>query len=96
MHIRLEAHAPASTEHCKGVARYYEIHVQRDLLGHHLVELSWGRCGAARGQRKLLALPTEAEALAVANRALRRRKGSARRCGAAYVPVAVPQRPMPT
>lgn len=74
----LEAVDPA-----RNVARAYQIRASRDLFGHTIVELRWGRIGT-RGAGATISFESEDAAQRFIKRALSRRASAPRRCGAAY------------
>jgi hypothetical protein len=76
--LLLAARAPA-----RGVDRVYRLSLSRDLFGVLVLEIAWGRRGAA-GQVKRLAFDTLSEAHAEITARLRRRASAERRIGAGY------------
>ncbi|UYY79568.1 WGR domain-containing protein [Sphingomonas sp. R1] len=67
----------------KNMARSYEITVSKDLFGCVLVELAWGRIGAA-GSRLRVSFQSEAAARQFVERTLSRRASAPRRIGVEY------------
>lgn len=75
----------------KNIARSYEITVSRDLFGCVLVELAWGRIGAA-GSRLRVSFQSETAARHFVERTLSRRASAPRRIGVEYQLVRQPKR----
>lgn len=65
------------------IARAYSIYAVRDLFGHVVVELSWGRI-ARRGASLRLSFASETSAEAFIRRTLVKRASAPRRIGVAY------------
>jgi len=74
----LQARCPA-----KNMARSYEITVSKDLFGRWIVELAWGRIGAA-GSRLRVSFESEAAARQFVVRTLSKRASAPRRIGVEY------------
>ena len=78
--IALEALDPA--RNCR---RRYRIERSRDLFGHEIIDLSWGRIGTS-GQSMRLSAPTPEQAVARVRVILARRASARCRIGVAYRP----------
>jgi hypothetical protein len=76
--IHLEAIAPRL-----GCARSYDVVADKDLFGHIIVALTWGRIGT-RGREQVLSAATLVEAQRLVRTRLARRSSLKRRLGAAY------------
>jgi hypothetical protein len=76
--IILEARNPA--RHC---CRQYRVEAGTDLFGVWVVEVSYGRIGAA-GRSRCFVVRDEGEARRLAQRILKRRATAPRRIGVAY------------
>ena len=76
--ITLEARNPA--RHC---CRQYRVEAGTDLFGVWVVEVSYGRIGAA-GRSRCFVVRDEGEARRLAQRILKRRATAPRRIGVAY------------
>ncbi len=74
----LHARDPAHNHH-----RAYRVEIGRDLLGDCMVEVTFGRIGAAGRTLRFFA-SDEAEARRIARTCLRRRNSAPRRIGVAY------------
>jgi hypothetical protein len=77
-HIDLEACNPG-----KGHHRAYRIEAGRDLFGHWLVEIRFGRIGTA-GRALAYSAPDEGGARRIVRQCLRRRSTAPRRIGIPY------------
>lgn len=67
----------------RNIARAYRIEARRDLFGHTIVELRWGRIGQ-RGSGLTVSFSDEEAARRFIQRALAKRAGAPRRIGVAY------------
>ncbi len=74
----LEAVDPA-----RNAARAYRIQATRDLFGHTVVDLRWGRIGR-RGAGLTVSFVSEEAAQCFIKRALAKRASAPRRIGVAY------------
>jgi predicted DNA-binding WGR domain protein len=79
--IHLQAIDPA-----RNIARAYSIEAQRDLFGHWIVALGWGRIGT-RGQSRTLSFVHERDAARFIRTTLTRRASARRRIGVDYAKV---------
>jgi predicted DNA-binding WGR domain protein len=70
----------------RNIARDYRIEATRDLFGHIIVELHWGRIGT-RGQGRCLSFAKTTDATHFLQAVLARRKRARSRIGVAYLPV---------
>lgn len=68
----------------RNVAREYQLEVQRDLFGHWIVALHWGRIGAS-GQGRILSFDQFDDASRFVGHNLARRKSARNRIGVDYV-----------
>lgn len=83
-HCALQAVDPAHN-----VARAYRIETTRDLFGHIIVELGWGRIGR-RGSGLTISFSDEEAARRFVQRTLTRRASAPRRIGVAYALLETP------
>jgi len=67
----------------RNVARDYQLLVQRDLFGHWIVALHWGRIGAS-GQCRILSFDQFDDASRFVGHNLARRKSARNRIGVDY------------
>jgi len=67
----------------RNIARAYRIEARRDLFGHTIVELRWGRIGR-RGAGLTVSFSDEEAARRFIQRTLAKRSGAPRRIGVAY------------
>ena len=70
----------------RNVARAYQIRASRDLFGHTLVELCWGRIGR-RGAQLTVSFADPNAAQRFVQRTLARRASAPRRIGVGYAVV---------
>jgi predicted DNA-binding WGR domain protein len=68
----------------RNIRRRYAIAASRDLFGHVIVELSWGRIGT-RGQQQRMSFERHDAAARFVARTLRRRSSAKARLGVDYV-----------
>lgn len=78
----------------KNLARSYEITVSKDLFERWIIELAWGRIGAA-GSRLRVSFESETAARQFIERTLSRRASAPRRIGAEYQLVRWPKASIP-
>ena len=76
-------YALAAMDRSRNVARAYRIEATRDLFGHFIVDLRWGRIGR-RGAGLTVSFTDEAAARRFIQRALAKRASAPRRIGVAY------------
>lgn len=69
----------------RNIRRRYAIAASRDLFGHVIVELSWGRIGT-RGQYMRMSFERGDAAARFVARTLRRRSSAKARLGCSYEP----------
>ena len=81
--LSIELVAIDASRNCR---RHYRIERSRDLFGHQLIEIAWGRIGA-RPQVKRYSAPTEDKAITEVRKILARRATATVRIGASYQPV---------
>jgi predicted DNA-binding WGR domain protein len=77
----------------RNIARAYRIEARRDLFGHTIVDLRWGRIGR-RGAGLTVSFSDEAAARRSIQRALAKRASAERRIGVAYGLVNAPAQPV--
>jgi predicted DNA-binding WGR domain protein len=77
-HIHLQA-----VELARNIARDYRIEVTKDLFGHIIVALHWGRIGT-KGQSRVVSFSGERSAQRFIRSALTKRKSAKKRIGVAY------------
>lgn len=75
--------AMEAEDRTRNIARAYHIQASRDLFGHTIVALRWGRIGR-RGAGLTVSFSDEAAARRFIQRALARRASAPRRIGVAY------------
>ncbi len=68
----------------RNIARSYRIRASRDLFGHTIVELHWGRIGR-RGAGLTVSFACEEAARRFVQRTLAKRASAPRRVGVAYL-----------
>lgn len=70
----------------RNIARGYRICASRDLFGHTIVDLHWGRIGS-RGAGLTVSFEDEASARHFIKRTMAKRASAPRRFGVAYLPI---------
>lgn len=76
----------AAVDRSRNIARGYRIRASRDLFGHTIVDLHWGRIGS-RGAGLTVSFEDEAAARNFIRRTLAKRASAPRRFGVAYLSV---------
>jgi predicted DNA-binding WGR domain protein len=72
-----------AVDRSRNIARAYHIHASRDLFGHIIVDLRWGRIGR-RGAGLTISFADEEAARRFIRRTLAKRASAPQRIGTAY------------
>jgi predicted DNA-binding WGR domain protein len=75
-----------AVDRSRNIARGYRIRACRDLFGHTIVDLHWGRIGS-RGAGLTVSFEDEGAAREFVRRTLAKRASAPQRIGVAYLPV---------
>ena len=84
-----------AVDRSRNIARAYRIEASRDLFGHTIVDLRWGRIGR-RGAGLIVSFTDEAAARRFIRRTLAKRASAPRRIGVAYCLASEPALPVST
>jgi predicted DNA-binding WGR domain protein len=75
-----------AVDRSRNIARGYRIRASRDLFGHTIVDLHWGRIGC-RGAGLTVSFENDGAARSFIKRTLAKRASAPQRFGVSYLPV---------